>query len=190
MAPPDTVRAFLALELDAALHERLARLAPDLKARLPGLRVGSTANAHLTLRFLGDASPLALEPLAGAIEPLAAACPAADVPVTGLGMFPPRGAPSVLWLGLDLPAPLRALQEACERAARAAGFAPEARPFRPHVTLGRWRDRVARPALPALEPFVTRVERLALFASELHPSGARHTALRTFDLDRYTHARP
>src|SRR5262245_15560357 len=110
MAPPDTVRAFLALELDARLHERLARLVPDLKARLPGLRVGPLANAHLTLRFLGDASPRALEHVAGAIASDAAACPAADVPLTGLGTFPPRGAPSVLWLGLDLPAPMRALQ--------------------------------------------------------------------------------
>jgi 2'-5' RNA ligase len=178
----DPVRAFVALELDSALRQRLARLVDDLRARLPGLRFSPVDSAHLTLRFLGPSSPRALETVARALAPAAAACPAADVPLAGLGMFPPHGAPRILWLGLDLPEPMLALQGACERAARAAGFEPENRPFRPHLTLGRWRERVARPGLPGIEPASTRISRLVLFGSELKPSGAVHTPLRTYEL--------
>jgi len=178
----DAVRAFVALELDAALHERLERWIEDLGRHLPGVRFGPVANAHLTLRFLGPSSPATLDRIARALAPAAADCPAADVPLAGLGTFPSRGAPRILWLGLDLPQPMLALQERCERAARAARFEPETRPFRPHLTLGRWRDRVARPHLPEIEPFATRIERLVLFRSDLKPSGAVHTALYVFPL--------
>jgi 2'-5' RNA ligase len=88
----------------------------------------------------------------------------------------------VLWLGLDLPDPMRSLQAACERAARSAGFDAEARAYRPHLTLGRWRDRVPRPTLPQVEPFTTRIERLVVFRSDLKPTGAVHTPLHVLRL--------
>jgi 2'-5' RNA ligase len=176
------VRAFIALELDAGLHVYLEGLIEDLKPSVPGLRFGPVANAHLTLRFLGPSSPTAIDRIARALEPAAAACPAADVPLAGLGTFPPHGAPRILWLGLDLPGPMRTLQAACERAARDAGFEPETRAFRPHLTLGRWRERASRPHLPAIEPLTTRIERVTLFRSELKPSGAVHTPLHRFAL--------
>lgn len=182
MAAANDVRAFIALELDAALQERLARLVEDLKPRLPGLRFGPVDNAHLTMRFLGSSPVGALEHIARDLETAAAACPPADVRVAGLGLFPPRGAPNVLWLGLDLPAAMRTLQAACERAARAAGFEPETRAYQPHVTLGRWRERVARPVLPEVEPLTTRIERLVLFRSDLKPAGAVHTPLHVLEL--------
>ena len=138
MSAADEVRAFVALELDAVLHGYLARIVEDLRPRLPGLRFSPVGNAHLTLRFLGPSSPAALARVADAIGPATAACPAADVPLAGLGAFPPHGAPRILWLGLDLPASMLALQAACERAARAAGFEPGTRAFRAHLTLGRW----------------------------------------------------
>jgi RNA 2',3'-cyclic 3'-phosphodiesterase len=179
---PDDVRAFVALELEADLHERLARLVDDLRSRLPAVRFSAVANAHLTLRFLGPSSPDALQQVADALRPAAEACHAADVGVTGLGMFPPHGAPKVLWLGLDLPASMHALQATCERAARSAGFEAETRAFRPHLTLGRWRERAARPPLPEVPPSVVRIERMILFRSELKPSGAVHTPLEVFPL--------
>ncbi len=182
MSAADEVRAFVALELDAVLHGYLARIVEDLRPRLPGLRFSPVGNAHLTLRFLGPSSPAALARVADAIGPAAAACPAADVPLAGLGAFPPHGAPRILWLGLDLPASMLALQAACERAARAAGFEPETRAFRAHLTLGRWRERAARPTLPDVEPRSTRIERLVVFRSDLKPTGAVHTPLHVLPL--------
>lgn len=179
----DLVRAFVALELGSSLHDRLARLVDDLRPDFPGLRFSAAQNAHLTLRFLGPSLPRALESIAHALAAAAAKCPAADVRLTGLGTLPPQGAPRILWLGLDLPGPMLALQAACERAARDAGFEPETRAFLPHLTLGRWRDRAARPVLPPIDPTTTRIDRLVLFRSDLKPAGAVHTALGRFALD-------
>jgi 2'-5' RNA ligase len=182
MAGAEQVRAFVALELDAALQARLERLIEELRPRLPGLRFGPVGNAHLTMRFLGPSSEGALARIASDLAPAAAACPPAEVPVTGLGTFPPHGAPRVLWLGLDLPASMRTLQAACERAARAAGFDAEARAYRPHLTLGRWRERAPRPELPHLEPSTTRIDRLIVFRSDLKPTVAVHTPLHVLPL--------
>jgi len=178
----DEVRAFIALELPPSLKEGVACLVERLRPLVPGARFVKVDGLHLTLRFLGDSPPARLEKLEAPLAAAAAACPVSSARVDGLGTFPERGHPRVLWLGLDLPAPVLELQRACERAAVRAGFPREDRPFRPHLTLARFRERVPRPAFPdvALEP--CRLETLTLFRSDLRPDGAVHTALLTRSL--------
>ena len=64
----------------------------------------------------------------------------------------------------------------------AAGFDPDARPFRAHVTLGRFRERARRPHLPEVDLGAALLDRLVLFRSELKPSGAVYTPLASFVL--------
>jgi 2'-5' RNA ligase len=176
------VRAFIALELDARLREAIGDLQARLGPRLGGVRLVRPESIHLTLRFLGATSPAQVETLRPLLATAAAACPPADVPVAGLGTFPERGSPRVLWLGLDVPPGVLDLQRACERAARAAGFEPEERPFRAHLTLGRWRDRAKPPDLPPADLGTTRLGTLVLFESDLRPGGAVYTTLARFAL--------
>jgi RNA 2',3'-cyclic 3'-phosphodiesterase len=139
---------------------------------------------HLTLRFLGDTSPEQVAALRPLLAAAAVACPAAEGRVVGLGTFPERGSPRVLWLGLDVPSAVYDLQRACERAARAAGFERETRPFQAHLTLGRWRDRAPHPELPPADLGTTRLDTLVLFQSDLRPDGAVYTSLARFALGR------
>jgi 2'-5' RNA ligase len=176
------LRAFVALEIDTELRDRLAEVIRLLKERVNGVRWVSVENLHLTMRFLGASSPESLERLEPALCSAATACPACDAELSGLGMFPERGSPRVLWLGTALPEPVFRLQEACEAAAVAAGFPPESRPFRSHLTLGRFREAAARPTLPSVERAVTRLERLVLFKSDLRQQGAVYTPLKEFRL--------
>ena len=178
------MRAFVAIELDARLREAIGELQALLRPRLGGIRMVRPEGIHLTLRFLGEASPAQIETLRPRLAAAAAACPPCEARVAGLGMFPERGSPRVLWLGLDVPPPVVDLQAACERAARAAGFEREDRPFRAHLTLGRWRERAPRPELPPAELGPTRLETLVLFRSDLRPDGALYTALGRFPLGR------
>jgi 2'-5' RNA ligase len=171
------VRAFVALELPESVRRAVGELQARLRPRLGSIRLVRPENAHLTLRFLGDTTPAQVEALRGSLARAAAACPACDVRVRGLGTFPDRGSPRVLWLGLELPEPLLALQAATERAAVAAGFPREGRAFAPHLTLGRWRERDRRPDLPAADLGPARVAALVLFRSELRPEGSRYTPL-------------
>jgi 2'-5' RNA ligase len=178
----NAIRAFLALEIPEESRRGIASLGEAISALLPGARFVAPEAVHLTLRFLGDSPPEALEELARGLEPLAARCPPTTAPVTGLGTFPPRGAPRVLWLGLDLPPAVRELQKGAERVAVRAGFAPERRAFVPHLTLARWREPSSAPRLPPPDLPPVRLERLVLFRSDLRPSGAVHTALRAYSL--------
>ena len=177
---PGAVRAFLAAALQDATRARLDRLSSGW--RFPGVRLVPSANAHVTLRFLGQATAAQLERVAALVAPVAAACPAAIATASGLAVFPPRGAPRVLALALALPAGVTALQQACEAAARDAGFAPEPREFHPHLTLGRWSRRGPRPPLPTLEPFAVPLDRVVLYRSDAGPAGVTYPALATFPL--------
>jgi 2'-5' RNA ligase len=68
-------------------------------------------------------------------------------------------------------------QRACEAAAVAAGFPAEPRAFRPHLTLGRWRDRARRPRLPEVDLGAFAIVEAVLYRSDLQPGGAVHTPL-------------
>ena len=183
-ARPERLRAFVALELDAPLRERLEEQIHRLRAELAGVRWASSSSMHLTLRFLGWTSQAQLASLQEPLRRAAAACPGATVDTTGLGLFPERGSPRVLWVGLLFPEAFRRLQAACEEAAVAAGFPPETRAFQPHLTLGRWKERARRPSLPPLELGPARFDHLTLFRSDLRPQGALYTTLATFPLGR------
>jgi 2'-5' RNA ligase len=176
------VRAFVALELDERLRESIGDLQKQLRPRLAGIRLARPEGIHLTLRFLGPTSPAQVEKLGPLLAEAASSCPPADARVAGLGTFPARGRPRVLWLGLEVEASILDLQRACERAARSVGFEREERPFTAHLTLGRWRAPAPRPDLPAVDLGTIRLERLVLFRSDLRPDGAVYTSVAGFAL--------
>jgi 2'-5' RNA ligase len=177
-----SVRAFVALELPERVREAIGELQARLRPRLGSVRLVRPDGAHLTLRFLGAATPDQVAALRAPLASAAAACPAGEARVGGLGTFPERGSPRVLWLGLAVPDTVLVLQAACERAAVAAGFPREDRPYKPHLTLGRWRERDRRPELPEADLGAARVDTLVLFRSELRPQGAVYTPLARFPL--------
>ena len=178
----DRVRAFVALEIEERMHDCIAHLTEGLRGRLPGVRWVRPEGIHLTLRFLGQSSPAQIESLSPRLAAAAGACPPSEAHVSGLGMFPERGNPRVLWLGVALAASVLALQAACEEAAVAAGFPPEPRPFRSHLTLGRWRDRAPRPQIPPADLGPVALATLTVFRSELQRGGVVYTPLARFAL--------
>ncbi len=171
-----TLRAFLAVELSPAARRAVAELLVELRAA-PGadrVRWVRPENLHVTLRFLGDVPRDRVPALAEGVR-----CEVAGLPPFALRL----GAPGwlsgrVFFLELLPAAPLVALAEAVERGVVAAGAEPEARPFRPHLTLGRLR-RGGRPGVTSAvtaesDPFA--VEEVVLFESRLLPGGAHYTA--------------
>lgn len=184
MIPVGPVRAFVAVELGGGLLQAIGDLQARLRLRLGGIRLVRPEGIHLTLRFLGDAFPSQVDALRPLLAAAAASCPATQARAAGLGTFPERGSPRVLWLGLEVEPAILDLQRACERAARAAGFGREERPFRAHVTLGRWRERAPRPDLPPADLGETPLDTLVLFWSDLRPEGAAYTAIARMALGR------
>ena len=176
------IRAFVALPLPDTLRPAVAETIRRLTPSLPGVRFVRDEGVHVTLRFLGWTRADTVAALEAPLRAAAAACPPLDVAVRGLGTFPERGRPRVLWLGLGVPRAAAALQAACERAAVGAGFEPETRSFHPHLTLGRWGDRARRLPLPDVDLGSAPVRELVLYRSELRPSGSIYTPLAVFPL--------
>jgi RNA 2',3'-cyclic 3'-phosphodiesterase len=163
-----------------------ARLAAEVERLRPQARdVAWVArdNLHLTLKFLGGVEPDRLDTLAEALVAAVARHPGFDLVVRGLGAFPSRTRPRVLWAGVDAGgAALATLAAGIDDAIEPLGFAREARPFSAHVTLGRVREPRSDPrlagALTLDEVFGRqRVLRVSLMRSELSPRGARYTEL-------------
>jgi len=180
------VRQFLAVELSGELRDDLRSLQQQLRTAADGWRWVEPRSIHLTLRFLGDVSPELDERCRQTWRTVAAGAPAFAIRLDGVGSFPQRGRPRVLWVGVredGSDGRLASLAAAFETAARDIGFEHENRPFRPHLTLARAR-RSGRATLPERHEFVSRsalhVDRAVLFRSELMPTGARYSVLEAF----------
>ena len=180
--PNAAIRAFVALELPLTLRGSLAGAIDDLRPGVPNIRWMDPEHVHLTMRFLGWTTRERLPVLEKRLSALAAATPSLASRVSELGLFPPSGRARVLWIGASLPAEGLKLQADCEAAAVASGFPPERREFKPHLTLGRWRDPAARPKLPAVDLGRVVLDRLTLFRSELRANGAEYSPLAVFPL--------
>ena len=100
---------------------------------------------HLTLLFLGAVPEARVPELVADAAPVVAAAPPMRLRLAGGGRFGSRRRPQVAWAGLDGDvAALTDLATRLARVARSLRLEVEERPFRPHLTLGRWRP--GRPA--------------------------------------------
>jgi 2'-5' RNA ligase len=174
-----TLRAFFAIELGEPARSQAAEVAAELRARPGGdaVRWVRPENLHVTLHFLGEIAQGQVEPLVAQVRAQTERVAPFALRLGALGSLPPSRRPRVLLLELEPAAPLAALARAVERGVVAA--APEPRPFRGHLTLGRVRERGAPPSLAgvAVPPAVFDVTESVLFASQPHPSGSRYTPL-------------
>jgi RNA 2',3'-cyclic 3'-phosphodiesterase len=161
----EKIRLFLALTLPDGTSRELARWATD---SLSGGRV--LEHFHVTLAFLGGRPRSELDAILGALrEASADARPFTLVPTRY------RETRSVGMLVLDDPTgAARSLAEELQGRLEGLGcYRREKRPWLPHVTVLRFRERPRlAPPLPEVEPFAP--SGAAAFLSRLHPSGARY----------------
>ncbi len=128
------MRLFIAVEFSPANRELLRRQALALKETLNGGRPPSPDHYHLTLVFLGESqNPQAA---AEAMKQAAARCRAFTLKTGAYGRFRRAGG-DVCWLGIEPNQELMILQRLLLSRLCRLGFAPEERPFRPHITLLR-----------------------------------------------------
>ena len=183
-------RAFIAFKLPADVVDSLKVLQSGLKKRGHNLRWVHPENIHLTLKYLGDVPAEELQEVKHVIGEVARHQVVFSIEAKGLGVFPTVKKARVLWSGIhgDVTR-LNSLQATLDQTLAAIGFEPEKRPFRGHLTLGRFKRRADGKKLASMlsefgsyasPPLVP--ERLILFKSDLKPSGAVYTELAGADL--------
>jgi RNA 2',3'-cyclic 3'-phosphodiesterase len=183
------IRAFIAVDLDAPVIERICATIDDLKARIPSIRWVPKTNLHLTVKFLGDIDEATINPIRAALREALRLFPPCTINAKGLGVFPDVRRPKILWVGLT-GHELGQLASTVESSLLPLGFAPEKRTFTPHLTIGRWRqfDRPSRNLAQELEGRkdfafgACAVEKIILFQSVLKPSGATYNQLAAVQL--------
>lgn len=169
-------RLFVAIDLPDSTQKMLAALDPQIR----GVRWVEAEQMHLTLGFFGDVAEdidLKLRERLSAIE-----FGAFFLPIIGLGTFPSKAPPKVIWIGVGRGHPhLFQIHKRVQEAALGAGLEPELRPFHPHITVARCRD-VSPSALRSflktnadLDLGLLRVAEFHLYASKLTPAGPIHT---------------
>ena len=179
---------FLAVDMNESIRSGIATIQDSLaRDGIRGIRWVNPGGVHLTLRFCGEVSPETVDRLTRALAP-GVPCPPFSVGIGGLGTFPLRGAPRVLFVAAKEAAPVAKVAAWVEDRVVSAGLPREPRPFHPHLTLGRFRPGARPLDRELLETSCARdlgplpVDRIVMFESHLEPAGARYEALQSFPL--------
>jgi len=174
VAGDDPLRLFLALRLPETTLVLLERWQRE---QLSGGRIVPREHLHLTLAFLGATPPSQLTEICRALDGAVGdagrieLAPAGWRETRGVGMLVLADDGAAQELAADLAVRLEALGR----------YRPERRPWLPHVTVLRFRERPRlNPTLPVMGTFVP--SEAAAYLSRLHPTGARYEILHTTPL--------
>ncbi len=175
-------RLFVAIDIP----EPLRMLLYTMGRGIPGARPVPADQIHLTLRFIGEVDGGAAKEIKEALTEVQAS--PFSLTVRGVGHFPPRRAPRVLWAGLDPCEELVVLRNRIEKRIVDCGLDPESRKFSPHITIARLKDSpikrvgefLAGNSLFCSDPLA--VNEFMLYSSRLLKSGAVHTVERRYSL--------
>lgn len=160
------MRLFVSVDLPDDLAEAIADLQTPIEDA-PGIRLTDPAQAHITMKFLGDAAESRLDTIEDALRQAVVDADVDPFQATfdGVGAFPSEDYIRVVWLGVEEGnEELIRLHEAIETRMTALGFDPEEHSFTPHVTLARMEHAGGK-------------ERVQAFLAERHPTvGSMHVS--------------
>jgi RNA 2',3'-cyclic 3'-phosphodiesterase len=183
------IRAFIAIDLSPEIQQRLDDVIKSYRAQLPNIPIRwvSASNVHLTLKFLGDVSLSNLSILTEMIQKEISNHHQFEISVGGSGAFPNNRQPRVIWVGVEAPPELSAVQSGIEITTARLGYSREERAFSPHLTLGRISRNASAQDIKVISKVLdtvrvgfvgaTCVEKVYLYRSDLQPTGAVYTQI-------------
>jgi 2'-5' RNA ligase len=188
-----SARVFLAVPISAEVAADVARLQGMLAQNTPAglFRFVQAEQAHVTLRFLGQRSEEDQTLIVGAAAAAASETVAFTLAFGALGVFPDDRRPHTLWMDIaEGRSEIVALAARLDALLAEAGFAPEGRPYVPHLTVARVKQRPPEGLMKILlggdigRTAVQSVESFALMESRHAGATVRYVPLRTFRLEK------
>jgi RNA 2',3'-cyclic 3'-phosphodiesterase len=194
------MRLFIALDIDDAIRERIARFTEGVRGFAPDARWVKPESLHVTLKFIGEQPEAIVERIKGMLGTIQAGT--TEILFHGYGFFPTAKSARVFWVGMEADPELASLAAAVDEKMASLGIAKEERAFSPHLTLARggggsgsprWRkgDGPNRTfqilqgklsVLPAPEFGRMTAREFYLYQSQLSPKGSKYTKLARFPL--------
>ncbi len=158
--------------------EEIKSLLTEICYGLQGAKWADPDQMHITLKFIGEVDGAVLRDAREALQVIT--LDAFNIVVKGMGFFPPRGAPKLIWAGIETNEALIKLRNKIESTLVRAGLEPERRKFAPHIRLANVKmspprhliNYMAQYPLLQLPPF--RVSEFCLYSSFLASERAIH----------------
>ena len=176
-------RLFVAIDLPDPVKQNLT----EVSYGLPGAKWLDPSQLHVVLKFIGEVDGAVFRDVLDALatvhmEPF-------EITLKGMGYFPPRGEPRLLWAGIEDGERLKQLRNKVESTLVRAGMESEKRKFAPHVGLAKVRETppgrlatyLGQNALFRLPPFDVR--EFCLFSSFLSSEMAIHQIEAVYPLE-------
>ena len=194
------MRIFVALDIDAAIRQRIQRFMEGVSGFAPDARWVRPESLHVTLKFIGEKPQDAVEGIKRALSGIRTG--PVEMSFRGYGFFPTAKAARVFWIGIESGPQLSALAKAIDQSLKALGIPQEEHPFTPHLTLARGGGRSGAPhrkkgdapnknfhhlqeklaALPTPDFGTMAAHEFFLYQSQLSQGGSRYTKIASFAL--------
>ncbi|HUO85382.1 MAG TPA: RNA 2',3'-cyclic phosphodiesterase [Thermoanaerobaculia bacterium] len=178
------LRLFIAWTIPEPLRREVEKAMGPLRTTLPRCSWVRPESFHLTFAFLGDQPATVVPKIQDTLSPKLAEHPPFQVTLTGAGFFPSTVRPRVGWIAMEPGDRLIAIADETRKSLLRIGVQLDDRPFKPHLTLVRTKDRWSKLHADA---FLTRlggfrstpvlVDHLSIYSSRLDPAGAIHSEL-------------
>jgi 2'-5' RNA ligase len=185
------IRSFLAFELPVEIREQIKVISKELKKTALPVRWVKVDNIHLTILFLGSVDEDTIGDIEEKVNVVVKGFSAFKTKLNAVGAFPHWKRPRVIWIGLngDI-GRLSNLRNKLLEELKVLGFMPEKRPFRPHLTLGRFKGPIDRgedmkwilDRYRDINSDLYQLNELILYKSDLKPDGPVYTKMATWPL--------
>jgi len=192
----EQVRSFIAIELPNELKLGLSQLEAQLKSgKQSGVKWVNPYSIHLTLKFLGSIAVDKISQITKAMSEAVQGISPFHLEVKELGAFPNLRRVQVVWVGISGEVDrLGQLQQRIESNLACLGFAPESRPFTPHLTLARLRNQASLDERQRLGELIAgtrfevaytiKVDTISLIRSQLTREGAIYSRISAVGLNK------
>lgn len=178
------LRCFIALEIPETIRRSIDDTIAVLKKSGAEVKWVSCQNIHLTLQFLGETEEALVPKVKDALDKILSPYIPFYITIAGIGCFPDRKRPRVIWVGVEESLPLTNLYKDIADTLEGFGYKQEKRAFSPHITIGRVKsNRNMRELLMRLDEIRAarfsdfEVLNITLMKSELKPSGPTYYSL-------------
>jgi 2'-5' RNA ligase len=176
------MRLFVSIDLAVPVREKLHGWLPEH----PDLRQTKKEQLHLTLLFLGECDEDELILISKRLKTIQ--FDPFEMTIKGVGAFPNRKNPGVIWAGVSKSSELINLQKQISNKLSAFADSSGNHLFKPHITLARTTKRFKLKKSDSLfqkeESISVKVESISLKKSVLSAEGSIHTTLGKYNAEK------
>ncbi len=182
-------RLFVAVPVSEEIKNKIRPIAEELSKIGADLKLVSISNLHFTLKFLGEVDEKKIPEIDNKLADIAEKTKPFEISIKGVGVFPSLDQISVVWIGVE-DSLLASLMKTVGKEldfVRKNDYAEEVA----HLTIARVKTGKNKKELQEFmkkyeqKEFGTmKVDKMILFESELTGEGAKHKAVREFELEK------